>query len=148
MTHRSPLITLGAVAAAGAAIWLANGSHESTGVPPVAPAAAPAPVTAPATAPQAMPRQARYRAQISTAQAPLVLDVDIVGDRARAYACDNRGIEMWLLGRTTGDALDLTGPGGAGRLLGRVTPSGVTGTLTIEGARWSFDAEPVERTDD
>ncbi|OBB56043.1 hypothetical protein A5757_03165 [Mycobacterium sp. 852013-51886_SCH5428379] len=144
MTHRSPLITLGAVAAAGAAVWLANGSHESA--PVQSPALAP--VTATVPAPPVTPRQARYRAEIRTAESPLVVDVDIDGDRARAYACDNRGIAKWLQGRTSAASLDLTDPGGSGRLIGRITPAGITGTLTVEGDSWSFYARPVRPTDD
>jgi hypothetical protein len=148
MKNLSPLATLAAVAAAGTAVWLVNGSHDSGSVPATAlPVAAPASVAAPAQAPAPRPQTARYHAEIPTGAGLLVVDITLEGDRARAYACDGEGVEVWLRGRRAEDAVDMTNTGGTGRLTGRITRAGVEGTLTLDGGQWSLRAEPVGPTD-
>lgn len=153
MKIRSPLVTLGAVAAAGLAIWLVNGSHEPgatvTPSPTVASAtvvaaAPPAPTEAP---PRIDPRPVRYVAEIPTRASTLTLDLTVEGDRARAYACDNAGIELWLRGRAVDGFVNLTDVDGTSRLDGQITPAGVTGTLSVDAKQWRFDARPVAGPD-
>lgn len=153
MKIRSPLVTVGAVAAAGVAIWLVNGSHEPGATVTPSPAVASATVVAAAPpAPSAPPRRAdprpvRYVAEIPTRASTLTLDITVEGDRARAYACDNAGIEVWLRGRAVDGFVNLANVDGTSRLDGQLTPTGVSGTLSVDAKQWRFDARPVAGSD-
>jgi hypothetical protein len=149
MKISSPLLTLAALAAAAAAVWSVNGSHEPRATVPAAPTTAPATsAAAPAAVPTDPPRRSdprpiRYVAEIPTRSSTLTLDITVEGERARAYACDNEGIEVWLRGRAVDGWVDLANTGGTSRLYGRLTDAGVTGTLSVDGRQWNFTAGPV-----
>lgn len=149
MTNHGPILTLAAVACAGAGIWLANTSHESDVAAPVAPPA-PAVATAAAeptrSAPPQFPSRARYVADIPTRGGTLTLDLSVDGGRARAYACDNRGIEVWLRGQAAGGGVHLANTDGTSTVDAALTGTGLSGTLSVAGTRWSFTADPVGST--
>jgi hypothetical protein len=65
--------------------------------------------------------------------------VTVKGDRASAYVCDGRSLEIWLRGTVTGGALDLSGKDGA-RLTGRIDGDRATGEVTGRGRTWAFTA--------
>lgn len=149
MKISSPLLTLAALAAAAVAVWLVNGSHEPGATVPATPAtvsaaaaaARPAAPTEPPRPPATRP--IHYAAEIPTRGATMTLDITVDGEAARAYACDNEGIEVWLRGRVTDGSVGLANTGGTSRLDGRLSAAGVTGTLSVDGSRWAFTATPV-----
>src|SRR5688572_28733854 len=99
MKMRSPLVTLAAAAAVGAATWLVNVSQQpdpTTG-PPVAQSVS---TTPPAPVPRspAFPPQADYDGKIPTKAGVITLEITVTGDRAVAYACDGNSVEVWLSG--------------------------------------------------
>ncbi|MEV1147853.1 hypothetical protein, partial [Micromonospora sp. NPDC049799] len=65
--------------------------------------------------------------------------VTVKGDKASAYVCDGRSLEIWLRGTVTGGALDLSGKDGA-RLTGRIDGDRATGEVTGRGRTWAFTA--------
>jgi hypothetical protein len=151
MTIRSPLLTLAALACAAVSIWLVNGSHEPGAAVPAAPAAAPVatPAAEPAAKPGEPPRRAesqpmRFVAEIPTRDSTLTLDITVEGESARAYACDNEGIEVWLRGRAADGVVTLANTGATSRLDGQLTDAAVTGTLSVDGRQWRFTAGAVE----
>src|ERR1700752_1124819 len=95
MKIKGPIATLGAVAVVGTGLWLVNVNKQSEAVPQ--PAAATV-TSAPAATPSAAPFGDRedFVADIPTKIGNLGLEIRVTGDKARAYACDNEGIETWL----------------------------------------------------
>ncbi|RKN47852.1 hypothetical protein [Micromonospora endolithica] len=61
------------------------------------------------------------------------------GDRATAYVCDGRSLEIWVRGTVTGGVLDLSGADGA-TLTGRIAGDRATGEVTSGGRTWAFTA--------
>ncbi|TFV59652.1 hypothetical protein E4P42_07050 [Mycobacterium sp. PS03-16] len=146
MKNPGPILTLTAVACAGAGIWLANVSHESGAAAPAtvaATTAVPAAAEPEVEAPRSFPQQARYLADIPTRNGTLAVDLSVDGDRARAYACDNRGTEVWLRGQVAAGAVHLANTDGTSTLDARLTDAGLNGTLQVADSRWTFSAAPV-----
>lgn len=154
---RGPLLTLIAVLALGVVLLGVNfASGGST--PPAESAAASAPA-APADAPEAaapeaaapaadsaddapatFPANARYDGVTDPRAVPVTLWVE--GDRARAYVCDNKGIEVWLNGTARDGVVYATGKNGA-RLDGRYEGGEVGGNVWVPGyPQWTYTARP------
>ncbi|WP_199256096.1 hypothetical protein [Mycolicibacterium mengxianglii] len=139
MTFRGPIVSLAAVAVAGAGLWLANISEDPGRGLEVVSAPAAATTASPKPGPvNQFPDTATYSADIPTKGATIVVDLTVTEDTARAYVCDGAAIETWLSGPVTGDSVHLTGPGGQldGRLQGRT----VAGTLALGDRSWNFSA--------
>jgi hypothetical protein len=146
-----PLVTLAAVAALGAGLWLMNVSQETADAPPAKPVAqstttaAPAPPPPPpAPPPVAFPAKADYVGKIPTAAGVITLDITVNGPKAVAYACDGNTVEVWLKGSATNGAVSLVSKDKAGRLEGRLQGATVVGTLWIGEKKWDFTTAPAE----
>jgi hypothetical protein len=150
MKIRSPLVTLGAVAALGIGIWLVNVSKEDRAEPQPAPPVAQtttttaAPAPQPPPAPAAFPAKADYVGKIPTATGTITLDISVHGEKAIAYACDGNSIETWLWGSPSNGAVSLASKDKASRLEGRLEGSSVVGTLWIGEKKWDFKADPAQ----
>ncbi|MGE2720933.1 hypothetical protein [Mycolicibacterium celeriflavum] len=146
MRTRGPLITLGAVAALAAALWLGNVSHQEA--PAAAPVAESVTASPPASAmpPPApsFPAKADYVGAVPTAGGEMTLEISVDGDRAIAYACDGDSIEVWLRGAATNGVVDLASKDGTGVLDGHLEGDAVAGLLTIGEKSWDFTAPAVE----
>jgi len=151
MKIKGPIVTLGAVAAVGAGLFLVNVSQQPTAAVPQQPAAATATATAPTasrppsvapTTPAAAPFGPRegFVADIPTESGNLSLAIRVTGETARAYACDNYGIETWLAGRSTGGVVELTSIDQSAHLQGRHQGNAIVGKLTIGEKNWDFTA--------
>jgi hypothetical protein len=155
---KGPIATLGAVAVLGTGLWLVNVSKQAEPVPqPVAATAAPAPAATPAaelapttppapTTPAATPfvGQQDFVANIPIKTGNLALEIRVTGDKARAYACDNEGIEEWLSGSAAIGVLKLASSDTAGQLNARHQGNTVVGNLRIGEKSWDFTAVPGE----
>lgn len=63
------------------------------------------------------------------------------GETAIGYVCDGQGISEWFEGTVTGDALNLTSPGGA-ELTATLAHTGVKGSFTAAaGETFNFTAD-------
>ena len=130
MKHRSPLVTLAAVAAAFIIMFTVNMLVSPPGgssAEPVGPSAAPA-SSAPAqqttsavatpsasasesTEDRAFPNEVVYAGRTEDKSGAIA--VAVLGDRAAAYFCDGRTIESWLRGTVQGSDLSLQSKDGA-----------------------------------
>lgn len=155
MKNTGPITTIGAVAVLGTGLWLVNVTTQSQ--PAAQPAAAtvasapaavpPAPPISPApTTFAAVPFAGRedFVANIPIKTGNLALEIRVTGDSARAYACDNEGIEEWLSGSAGGGLLKLVSADKVSSLDGRHQGDTVVGTLRIGEKTWDFTAVPGE----
>ena len=155
MKIRGPLVTLGAVAALGVGILIANISQENQSAAPATPVAesptttaaaqAPTPST-PTTppAPPAFPVKADYVGKIPISSGVITLEITIDGEKAVAYACDGNTVEVWLSGSAKNGVLNLANKGNTSRLEGRHEGNAVVGTLSIDQKSWDFKAAAVQ----
>lgn len=140
MSNRGPIITLLAVVAVAAVLFLANTTQQSqtaaqnTGVPPPAQSS---PVTTPPN-PTPSPEQATYTGRTSGSEATIAIAVQ--GDRAAAYVCDGRRVEAWLQGAITDDELSLQGARGASAT-GTLDGDSIAGTVSVGGKQWQYAAQ-------
>ena len=142
-----PLVTLVAVVALGAGLWVFNSSQKSEPAPPAKPTAAstttPGPgIPPPSSAPKlpAFPAKAEYVGKIPTADGNITLEISINGDKSVAYACDGNTVEVWLRGSATDGALALANPDGSSRLEAKLVGDDLAGTLFIGERKWDFTA--------
>ena len=165
MKHRSPLVTLVAVAVAFAIMFTVNmlsgppgGRSTGTAVPSAAPA------TADATSPSSQPSEtavttpsaiASESAEESKFPNKMVyagrtedksgaLAVAVLGDQAAAYFCDGRSIESWLQGTVKGADISLKSKDGA-TLQAALDGDHVKGTLKIKSDRLKFEINEAEK---
>ena len=101
----------------------------------------PAPST-PAAAP--FGGQEDFVANIPIKSGNLALEIRVTGDKARAYACDNEGIETWLSGSAANGVLKLGSADKVSQLDGRHQGNTVVGSLRIGEMSWDFTAVPGE----
>lgn len=158
MKIKGPIATLGAVAVLGTGLWLVNVNRQSepvprpaaataTSAPAALPAAVPAPTAPPApSTPAAAPFGDRedFVANIPIKSGNLALEIRVTGDNARAYACDNEGIETWLSGSAANGVLKLGSADKLSQLDGRHQGNTVVGKLRIGEKFWDFTAVPGE----
>jgi hypothetical protein len=152
VAHRSPLLTLAAVAV-GIVVMLVVDSTQSTGGPspygapspaasttPTVPPAttAPVPTKAPTTPVPPVPRIASVYAG-RTAGHYATLAIAVAGGRAAAYLCDGHRVEAWFTGTVRGGRLQLASRQGA-RLTGTLDArrTSVTGIVTVGGRKVSY----------
>jgi len=155
---KGPIATLGAVAVLGTGLWLVNVNKQSepapqpaaataTSAPAAVPAVEPAPTIPPApSTPAAAPfgGQEDFVANIPIKSGNLALEIRVTGDKARAYACDNEGIETWLSGSAANGVLKLGSADKVSQLDGRHQGNTVVGSLRIGEKSWDFTAVPGE----
>ncbi|WP_169510952.1 hypothetical protein [Actinomycetospora chiangmaiensis] len=139
MTTRTPLVTLGVVAALLVLLIGANTALVGGRSGPPSPIAASAvagtptagvPASAPAAAPSSPSVQGVFAGRTSDGAIPVAIAVN--GGKAAAYLCDGRSVEAWLQGTVTGTTMTLSGHGGAG-LTGHVDGSALFGSLNAAG---------------
>ena len=166
MKHRSPLVTLGAVAAAFIIMFTVNmlvsppgGRSAEPAGPSTARASsgpassAPAPQTtstvatpsASATesgADRAFPNKVVYAGRTDDKSGAIA--VAVLGDRAAAYFCDGRTIESWLRGAVQGSDLSLQSKDGA-TLQAGLDGDHLKGTLKIKNDRLKFEIDEAKK---
>jgi hypothetical protein len=167
MAHRSPLLTLAAVAALFAGFVIANFTvnpgPQSTAEPltsatsaaptraassaPSTPAPSPEPSTSasprrpPSTASTADDEQFPHKAVYAgrTEDDHIAVAVAVLGDRAAAYICDGRSLEAWFRGSVDGSYVDLTARNGD-RIRAELDDHGrLEGALRHAGRTYEFE---------
>lgn len=152
MKIKGPIVTIAAVAALSTGIFLVNANQQPDTAPRPAAASTPSAVSPPppvpaspaATMPAASPfgPYEDFVADIPTKNGNLGLEIRVTGDAARAYACDNKGIETWLSGSAKDGVLKLASTDKTAQLDGRHQGNTVVGNLRIGEKNWDFTATP------
>jgi hypothetical protein len=162
--HRSPLLTLAAVAVAFAIMFIVNmlsgpPGNSSTGT--AGPSAAPATDTASAASSQPtetavaspslsasenvedskFPEKVVYAGRTRDGSAAIA--VAVVGDQAAAYFCDGRNFESWFRGTAEREDVSLTSKGGA-TLQARLDGDHVKGSVQIKNDPLKFEINEAE----
>src|ERR1700756_115841 len=151
MSTKGPLLTLGAVAVLGAALLLANISNESSPPQSINPSASSGSASASPGSPQsptqpppeAFPAKADYVGKIPTDRRVMTLEITVEGDKAIAYACDGKSVEVWLRGSAVNGAVSLSNKDKTSHLTGQLVGGSVTGSLSIDQSQWNFTAAPA-----
>ncbi|WP_235624069.1 hypothetical protein [Mycolicibacterium goodii] len=157
MNIKGPIATIGAVAVVGTGLFLLNVSRQpepaasanppaaaSTATAPTGTAAvSPKPAAPPATpAPRPFADREDFTADIPTKTGTIALEIRVDGAKARAYACDNKGIETWMWGSAENGVLKLTDQARTSELNGTHQGNNVVGNLRIGDKNWDFTAVP------
>ncbi|OBG28726.1 hypothetical protein [Mycobacterium sp. 852002-51057_SCH5723018] len=152
MSTKGPLLTLGAVAVLGAALLLANISNESSppqsttpSAPSVSASASPGSPQSPTQSPpEAFPAKADYVGKIPIHRGVMTLEITVEGDKAIAYACDGKSVEVWLRGSAVNGTVSLDNKDRTSHLTGHLVGGSVTGVLSIDQDQWNFTAAPAQ----
>ena len=165
MKHRSPLVTLAAVALAFAIMFTVNmlsGPPGSSSTGTADPSAAPATATASTPSPQQTeiapplpppanakaPRTASSPGKIvyagRTDDGPAAIAVAVLGDQAAAYFCDGRNVEAWFRGTVDGGDISLKGKGGA-TLQAELDDDHIKGTVKIKNDTLRFEINEAKK---
>jgi hypothetical protein len=160
MKHRSPLVTLAAVALAFAIMFTVNivsgpPGSGSTGAGPSAPAtigrslqptetsAATPTATASETAEDStFPEQAVYAGRAEDSQGAIA--VAVLGGQAAAYFCDGRNVEAWFRGTVEGGNITLKSKSGA-TLNAELDGNEIKGTVQIEKDTVEFEIDEAKQ---
>ena len=161
MKHRSPLLTLAAVAVAFIIMFTVNMLVSPPGgssAEPVGPSAAPASsgpaqqttsavATPSASASErsedrAFPNKVVYAGRTEDKSGAIA--VAVLGDQAAAYFCDGRTIESWLRGTVQGSDLSLRSKDGA-TLQAGLDGDHLKGTLKIKNDRLKFEIDEAKK---
>jgi hypothetical protein len=163
--HRSPLITLAAVAVAFAIMFIVNmsvsppgGSSTGTATPPPAPATAvtnsPAPQPSETSAASAsaslsksveeskFPNKIVYAGRAEDGAGAIA--VAVLGTQAAAYFCDGRSLESWLRGAVQGGDISLKSKDG-GTLQASLDGDHLKGGLRIKNQRVRFEINEAKK---
>ncbi|MFN2496697.1 MAG: hypothetical protein ABR608_12435 [Pseudonocardiaceae bacterium] len=155
MTLRGPVLTLLAVAALSAVLYLVNvrtaaqtetATQAGASLAPTQESAVPlAPPSGPAPPPPGPPpvRQqvAAYAGRTSGNEVTIAITVE--NGQAAAYVCDGKQIESWLEGSIADGQLTLWGSDGA-KVTGAVQGDAVFGTVWVQGKQWAYSAQRAE----
>jgi hypothetical protein len=161
MKHRSPLVTLAAVALAFAIMFIVNivsgppGSGSTGASPPAAPAtgssslqptetaAATPNATASETAEDStFPEQVVYAGRAEDSQGAIA--VAVLGSQAAAYFCDGRNVEVWFRGTVEGGNISLKSKSGA-TLDAELDGNEIKGTAQVENDTVEFEIDEAKR---
>ena len=161
MKHRSPLVTLVAVAVAFIIMFTVDmlvGPPDSSSTEPAGPSAAPASSSSPqltqsaAATPTAsasettenskFPNKVVYAGHTDDKSGAIA--VAILGDQAAAYFCDGRSIESWLRGAVTGADISLKSKDGA-TLQASLDGDHLKGTLKIKNDKLKFEINEAKK---
>jgi hypothetical protein len=154
--HRSPLITLAAVALAFAIMFIVNltasppGSRSSgTASPPAAPATAsdrnPSAETAgtpPSPEYSRFPEKIVYTGRAEDNAGGIA--VAVLGDQAAGYFCDGRNVESWFRGSVREDEMSATSSGGA-TLEAKLDGNHLKGTVQIKSEKLKFEINEARK---
>jgi hypothetical protein len=161
--HRSPLITLAAVAVAFAIMFIVNmsvsppgGSSTGTATPRPAPATAVSPApqtseTAPASAsasPSKSVEESKFPNKIVYAgraeDGAGAIAIAVLGTQAAAYLCDGRSVESWFRGAVQGGDISLKSKDG-GTLQASLDGDHLKGSLRIKNQRVRFEINEAKK---
>ena len=157
MKHRSPLITLAAVALAFAIMFIVNmtvsppgNSSTGTASPPAVPATAtagsPSPTETEAASPS--PEDSKFPEKIVYAGRAEdnagAIAIAVLGDQAAAYFCDGRSLESWFRGFVTGDEISAESKGGA-TLEAKHDGNHIKGTVEIKSEKLKFEINEAKK---
>jgi hypothetical protein len=151
--HRSPLVTLAAVALAFAIMFIVNMLASEPGSSSVEPAS-PSPlqsetaVSSPSVSPSEsdedgdFPEEVVYAGRAEDNAGAIA--VAVLGNQAAAYLCDGRNVESWFRGTVDGAAISLTSKGGA-RL--QASPDGdhIKGSVKINNDTVRFEVDEAKK---
>ncbi|WP_156994047.1 hypothetical protein [Pseudonocardia acaciae] len=115
------------------AVSNAAGSSPAPAAPPAV-AAVPAPAALPVTGAFNGRTAGRKGGEATVA-------ITITDGNARGYVCDGKKLESWFEGRVDGASMTLRGKG-ANELTGELRDGKVTGTASVNGAKWQYSATP------
>jgi hypothetical protein len=163
--HRSPLVTLAAVALAFAIMFTVNmlsGPPGSSSTGTAGPSAAPATATGSTPSPQptetavATPsasgsesaEDSKFPAKVvyagRTDDGPAAIAVAVLGDQAAAYFCDGRNVETWFRGTVDGGDISLKGKSGA-MLQAELDGDHIKGTVKIKNDTLRFEINEAKK---
>jgi hypothetical protein len=155
--HRSPLITLAAVALAFAIMFIVNmtasppgNSSTGTASPPAAPATAaagsPSPTESAAASPSPedskFPEKIVYAGRAEDNAGAIALAV--LGDQAAAYFCDGRNVESWFRGSVMEDEISAESKDGA-TLEAKLDGNHIKGTAEIKSKKLKFEIDEAKK---
>jgi hypothetical protein len=163
--HRSPLVTLAAVALAFAIMFTVNmlsgppGSSSSgtagpSAAPTTAAATGPSPLTmdtTPGTASASasetaedseFPEKVVYAGR--TDDGPAAIAVAVLGNQAAAYVCDGRNVESWFRGTVEGGRITLESKSGA-TLQAELDGDHLKGTVQIKNGTQKFEINQANK---
>lgn len=165
MKHRSPLLTLAAVAVAFAIMFTVNmlaspPGSSSTGTPtPAAPAtasasaspgsqetetaaASPSPSATKSAEDSKFPQKVVYAGRAEDGAGAIA--VAVLGTQAAAYFCDGRSVESWFRGDVTGSDISLKSKDGA-TLQASLDGDHLKGSLRIKNERVRFEINEAKK---
>lgn len=163
MKHRSPLLTLAAVAVAFAIMFTVNmlasppGSSSTGTATPAAPttastspgsqetataAASPSPSATKSAEDSKFPQKVVYAGRAEDGAGAIA--VAVLGTQAAAYFCDGRSVESWFRGAVTGSDLSLKNKDGA-TLQASLDGDHLKGSLRIKNERVRFEINEAKK---
>ena len=163
MKHRSPLLTLAAVAVAFVIMFAVNmlaspPGSSSTGTPtPAAPAtasaspgsqgtetavASPTPSATKSAEDSKFPQKVVYAGRAEEGAGAIA--VAVLGTQAAAYFCDGRSVESWFRGSVTGSDMSLKSKDGA-TLQASLDGDHLKGSLRIKNERVRFEINEAKK---
>ena len=163
MKHRSPLLTLAAVAVAFAVMFTVNmlasppGSSSTGTAPPAAPttasaspgsqetgtaAASPSPSATKSADDSKFPEKVVYAGRAEDGAGAIA--VAVLGTQAAGYFCDGRSVESWFRGTVTGSDISLKSKDGA-TLQASLDGDHLKGSLRIKNERVRFEIDEAKK---
>ena len=163
MKHRSPLLTLAAVAVAFAIMFTVNmlasppGSSSTGTATPAAPttastrpgsqeagtaAASPSPSATKSAEDSKFPQKVVYAGRAEDGAGAIA--VAVLGTQAAAYFCDGRSVESWFRGTVTGSDISLKNKDGA-TLQASLDGDHLKGSLRIKNERVKFEINEAKK---
>jgi hypothetical protein len=161
--HRSPLLTLAAVAVAFAIMFTVNmlasppGSSSTGTATPAAPttastrpgsqeagtaAASPSPSATKSAEDSKFPQKVVYAGRAEDGAGAIA--VAVLGTQAAAYFCDGRSVESWFRGTVTGSDISLKNKDGA-TLQASLDGDHLKGSLRIKNERVRFEINEAKK---
>ena len=160
MKHRSPLVTLAAVALAFVIMFTVNilsgpPGSRSTGSagPTAAPTTAAGPQQTASATPSASetPEDSEFPEQVvyagRTDDGPAAIAVAVLGNQAAAYVCDGRNVESWFRGTVEGGRLSLKSKSGEA-LQAELDGDHLKGTVQIKNDTQKFEINEANKPAD
>ena len=157
MKHRSPLVTLAAVALAFIIMFTVNmlsGPPGSSSTGSAGPAAAPTTAAAPQQTASATPsasetpEDSEFAEQVvyagRTDDGPAAIAVAVLGNQAAAYVCDGRNVESWFRGTVEGGRLSLKSKSGEA-LQAELDGDHLKGTVQIKNDTQKFEINEASK---
>lgn len=159
MKHRSPLVTLAAVALAFAIMFTVNmlsGPPGSSSTGTAGPSAAPATATSSSPSPQptetpvatSSAEDSKFGEKVvyagRTDDHTAAIAVAVVGDLAAAYLCDGRNVEAWFRGTVEGGDLSLKSKSG-GTLEAKLDGDHIKGTVQVNNDTLRFEINEAKK---